>query len=149
MGVSIQQYRAAIGLHQSRDNTNNNNSDNSYSFSSSTFSDYHNQSSVDDVPLNSPVKGSWKLHAATLIVITTLSIVLTCTPHACAKTLLVRAGVEVNPGPVSIEDQRAALAVLTDGFVNEDTKKVLEQYDPSKTKHQQIAAIGTLRVPVL
>ena len=41
MGVSIQQYRAAIGLHQSRDNTPNSNSDNTSSFSSSssTFSD--------------------------------------------------------------------------------------------------------------
>lgn len=99
MGVSIQQYRAAIGLHQNRDITPNN-SDNTSSFSSSIFSDfYHNQSSVDDIALNSPVKGSWKLHTAALLVITTLSIISTCTPHACAKTLLIRAGVEVNPGP--------------------------------------------------
>ena len=105
MGVSIQQYRAAIGLHQCRDNSN---SSSSSSARSRIPNDYSPSSAqYEHIEKTYNVGGSWKLHAcALLIIFLSLTLTSTCIPPTCQKLLLVQGGVETNPGPTLADDRK-------------------------------------------
>ncbi len=106
MGVSIQQYRAAIGLHQCRDNSNSSSS--SSSARSRIPNDYSPSSAqYEHIKKTYNVGGSWKLHAcALLIIFLSLTLTSTCIPPTCQKLLLVQGGVETNPGPTLADDRK-------------------------------------------
>jgi len=118
MGVSLEQYRAAIGSfnggsHQSMDNSLYDNSDISDISDSSLGSSSQRETIL--IQKASQTGGSWKLHAIALMLLS-LSLISTCIALPCQKLLLVRAGVETNPGPICAEkrqdNQKKSLAEL-------------------------------------
>ena len=105
MGISIEQYRAAIGLHHHSNNTSSSSSSSS-SARSRIPNDYSPSSAQHEhIQKTYNVRGSWKLHACALLIIF-LSLTSTCIPPTCQKLLLIQGGVETNPGPTLAEDRK-------------------------------------------
>ena len=150
MGVSIEQYRAAIGLHhhtgESRtlsdnhsDSLSERNSLSSHSDISVSLSSYYSvcQQSFQIV------SGPWKFHCATMLILT-LSTIMAASCHDC---LLIRSGIESNPGPQSknLEKINTILALLcanapemeagTKGHSKYAIRDCIRKYDPSISPH--------------
>lgn len=126
MGVSLEQYRSAIGKfnggsHQFKDN------------SSSLYSDNISDSSPSIQPLDKycVAKGPWKLHLS-VIVFLLLSPMTSMIVGSCHDILLIRSGIESNPGPTQTKDLTKHKEILAELCANapkmESTKATISEY---------------------
>ena len=129
MGVSLEQYRSAIGIfnggsHQVKDNISN------------LYSDNICDSDSDHSPVIQSVdkyvaKGPWKLHIS-VIVFLLLSFMTSMIVGSCHDILLIRSGIESNPGPTQTKDLTKHKEILAELGANapkmESTKATISEY---------------------
>jgi hypothetical protein len=138
MGISIEQYRADIGLfHPS-------------SCNSATDADNNGVDNDADVlklrgekPYHWRETIPWKLSASLLVclyVAIAAPFMLTCMPAGRQEIELIVSGVETNPGPTSItnEDDTTTLTGLIEHYENQDTKDIIQTYDPTHDWDQHV-----------
>lgn len=113
MGVSLEQYRSAIGIFNGgshKDSCSDNSLDNSLDPAS------HLDGLAGEVLQSCTLKGPWKLHAGALLLLV-LTLTATSLTGSCLGTLLLRSGLESNPGPTTMmsdtaENRKNVLAAL-------------------------------------
>jgi DNA-directed RNA polymerase subunit M/transcription elongation factor TFIIS len=149
MGISIEQYRASIGLFRAssggttgEDNDNTDIKYDSCGIDSTGYKPHWRET----IP--------WKLSASLLVclyITMAAPFILASMPSSRLEIELLMSGIESNPGPTSItkEDDDTALAKLIDGYLEQDTKEILNSYNSTNDWDQHLKQMAKFSVAKL
>ena len=134
MGVSLDQYRAAVGL---------------FSPKLCKFTAYNNKREAGPLEVEDAgfqgflplLNISWKA--------ATLALLLVILSPACLGSLLLIGGVESNPGPVTADSKKSVLAALCTGAPSSEIRDCLRCYDSSKSTAQIERKMNGISAPNL
>ena len=134
MGVSLDQYRAAVGLFSRGFSTNA-----AYNVENGNYPlGLGDQSDPGSLPL---LNMTWKAAS--------LAILLVVLSPACLGSLLLIGGVESNPGPVTADSKKSVLAALCAAAPSSEIRDCLRCYDTSKSTAHIERKMNGISVPNL
>lgn len=157
MGVSLEQYRSAIGIFNGGSHK-----DTSSGFSRSLYSDnISDRDSDSDSSQGSFIcsnffvaKGPWKLHVSAIVLLL-FSLMTSMIAGSCHDLLLIRSGIESNPGPKTTEQIEKEKDILAD-LVNidkehctADIRNCIRLFNPANTHDQHLSKFNGVRKGVL